>query len=99
MFELGKVGIPMILLGYAYILFVGRLFLPKNESTATTVFSREEKYLSELVIADHSNWIGKEIDGLIFERDFDLELVEVLRAGESLETVGGKENFLPVIFR
>ncbi len=36
MFELGKVGIPMIVLAYAYMLFVGRLFLPKNESTELT---------------------------------------------------------------
>jgi len=93
MFELGKVGVPMVLLAYAYMLLIGRRFLPENESTETTAVSREEKYLSELVIAAGSSWIGKEINKEDFERDYNLELLEILRGGEPLETNGKKESF------
>ena len=30
MFELGQVGLPMVAVGFAYMLFVGRRFLPRN---------------------------------------------------------------------
>jgi di/tricarboxylate transporter len=39
MFELGKVGLPMLMAGYVYILFIGRRFLPhstKRRAGATT---------------------------------------------------------------
>lgn len=97
MFELGKVGIPMALLAYSYMLFVGRRFLPENESTEMTASSRREKYLSELVVTDESAWIGRQIDKQIFERDFSLELLEVLRGGSRIENIeinGSKYNFL-----
>ncbi|MEQ1603412.1 MAG: SLC13 family permease [Pyrinomonadaceae bacterium] len=86
MFELGKVGIPMVIVAYLYMLFVGRLFLPKGDSVDSTDSSPQtEKYLSELVIADESPWIGRQIDKKAFERDFDLELLGVLRNGGSLD--------------
>jgi len=97
MFELGKVGIPMIVLGYAYMLFVGRLFLPKNESTEMTASSRTEMYLSELIITEDSGWIEREISGDTFERDNNLELIEVYRGDRRLEiseTGDAKEKYL-----
>lgn len=95
MFELGKVGIPMIILGYAYMLFVGRLFLPKNESTDMTASSRTEMYLAELLVCDDSRLLGREISRDIFERDYNLELIEVFRAGERLAVARTQESYQP----
>jgi len=84
MFELGKVGLPMVLVGFAYMLFIGRLFLPKNESTETTATDNTEKYLAEFIITEESVWINRKIDSRQTEQDFDIELTEVFRAGTEL---------------
>jgi di/tricarboxylate transporter len=93
MFELGQVGIPMVVLGYAYMLFVGRLFLPKTESTEMTATSRVESYLSEIIIGEDSSWVGRRIDRKVFGRDHDLELLEVVRGDEHLDLARSGEYY------
>jgi di/tricarboxylate transporter len=93
MFELGQVGIPMVVLAYAYMLFIGRQFLPKNESTEMTATSRMESYLAEVIIGGDSSWLGRKIDRDIFARDHDLELLEVFRADERLDIAGSDESY------
>ena len=43
-----------------------------------------ERYLAELIVEPDSSWIGKEVNPEIFERDFDVDLIGVLRAGQAL---------------
>jgi hypothetical protein len=54
LFELGKVGLPMAVIAFAYMFFVGRLFLPKNESTELTATDNTENYLAEFIITEES---------------------------------------------
>src|SRR5687767_6741668 len=84
MFELGKVGLPMLLAGFAYMLFVGRKFLPRTQPGDVLAMQPGEQYLAELIIEPDSSWIGKEINAEHFERDFDVDLIRVLRAGEAV---------------
>ncbi len=84
MFELGKVGLPMLFAGFAYILFVGRKFLPRTQAGDVLAMQLGERYLAELIIEPESPWIGKEVNGEHFERDFDVDLIGVLRAGQAL---------------
>ena len=77
MFELGKVGLPMIVVGYAYMLFVGRLFLPKNESTELTATDKTEDYLAEFIVAEDSPWTNRNIDAKKLADNFDIELTGV----------------------
>src|SRR5574338_1078003 len=84
MFELGKVGIPMLIAGFAYMLFVGRKFLPRTQPGDVLAMQLGERYLAELIVAPDSAWIGKEVNAEYFERDFDVDLIGVLRAGQAL---------------
>ena len=84
MFELGKVGFPMLIAGYAYMLFVGRRFLPRSQAGDVLAMQLGEQYLAELIVEPDSPWAGKQVNGENFERDFDVELVGVLRGGQSL---------------
>lgn len=84
MFELGKVGLPMMLAGFAYMLLVGRLFLPRSGGAAPDTFQTSEGYLAELVVKPGSPWIGREIVRENFQRDYDLELVELVRVGRGV---------------
>ena len=94
MFELGQVGLPMIVVGYAFMLLVGRLFLPKNESTEMSATSKAEEYLSELIVGEDSVWIGREISRTAFERDNDLALLSVFRSGRELNIDTDKPSYL-----
>jgi di/tricarboxylate transporter len=84
MFELGKVGLPMLLAGYAYMIFVGRRFLPRSQPGDVLTMQLGERYLAELVIDPNSSWVGREVNTENFERDFDVDLVGILRGGQAL---------------
>lgn len=84
MFELGKVGLPMLIAGFAYMLFVGRKFLPRTQPGDVLDMQRGERYLAELIVEPDSSWIGREVNVEHFERDFDVDLIGLLRAGQAL---------------
>lgn len=84
MFELGKVGLPMLLAGFAYMLFIGRKFLPRTQPGDVLAMQLGERYLAELIVEADSSWIGKEVNTENFERDFDVHLIGLLRAGQAL---------------
>ena len=84
MFELGKVGVPMVLVGFAYMLFVGRRFLPRTQPGDVLTMQLGERYLSELIVEPDSTWVGKAVNAEHFERDFDVDLIGVLRDGQAL---------------
>jgi di/tricarboxylate transporter len=84
MFELGKVGLPVMLAGLAYMLLVGRWFLPRSGDPEEETFKSDEKYLAELLVKPGSSWIGREVNRENFERDYDLELLGLDRAGRQV---------------
>ena len=85
MFELAKVGLPMLAGGFGYILLVGRWFLPRDESSKSETLVPTGYYLAELVISPDSLWIGREGRRDLFARDFDLTLRAVIRDGQVMD--------------
>ena len=90
MFELGKVGLPMLIVGYAYMLLVGRRFLPQSKPGEVLGLQLSEHYLAEVIAQIETPLTGREINSENFERDFDVELVGVIRGGQtiSIDTEG-----------
>jgi di/tricarboxylate transporter len=84
MFELGKVGLPMMVVGYAYMLLIGRWFLPHNQPDNEFSLQLEGNYLAEFIVMPGSIWIGKVISAESFKRDNDVELVGLMRGGQVL---------------
>lgn len=95
MFELGKVGIPMLVAGFAYMLFVGRKFLPRTQPGDVLAMQLGELYLAELIVEPDSSWTGKVVNAEHFERDFDVDLIGVLRAGQALPIADPNLLFAP----
>ncbi|HEU4766177.1 MAG TPA: SLC13 family permease [Pyrinomonadaceae bacterium] len=95
MFELGKVGFPMLVAGFAYMLFVGRKFLPRTQPDDVLTMQPGERYLAELIVEPDSSWIGTEVNAAHFERDFDVDLIGVLRAGQTLPAGDGDRVLAP----
>ncbi len=84
MFELGKVGLPMLLAGFTYMLFVGRKFLPRTQPGDVLAMQLGERYIAELIVEPGSSWTGREVNAQHFERDYDVDLIGVLRGGQAL---------------
>jgi len=84
MFELGKVGLPMLIAGYAYILFFGRRFLPHSQPNDVLAPQLGERYVAEVIVQPDSSWNGREVNAELLERDFDVDLIGLMRAGQSV---------------
>lgn len=95
MFELGKVGLPMLLAGSAYILLIGRRFLPHTQPSQVLAPELDERYVAEVIVQPDSSWYGREVNAEVLERDFDVELVGLVRAGQSVPFDGPGLVFAP----
>jgi di/tricarboxylate transporter len=84
MFELGKIGLPMMIAGFTYILFIGRWFLPRNRADQTAPWEDSANYLSEIVVSADSPWIDREVRADSFKRDYEVELLELVREGKPI---------------
>ncbi|MBC2594102.1 SLC13 family permease [Ruficoccus amylovorans] len=85
MFELALVGIPLMVLGTAYLAFFGKKILPVRE-TLTAILSEEERkeYITEAYVKQ-----GTELDGQSFsesglKRTRGIRLLEIIRDGVAL---------------
>ncbi len=92
MFELGKVGLPMVVVSYAYMLLIGRFFLPRSQADKQTALQIDGEYLAELLVSPKSALSGREIVEAHFPRDFDVELVGMMRKGQVIDYAAGNQS-------
>ncbi len=83
MFELTAVGLPILVIGIAYMYLVGRRLIPDRESpeALTDEFSLQS-YLTEILILKGSPLAGKTLAESGLGRDLDLTIVRVMRGPE-----------------
>lgn len=82
MFELGRLGLPLLVMGTLYLFAFGKRFLPVRE-TLSSILSEEERreYITEAYIKAGSPLIGqKEKDSLISSQP-DVRVLEIIRDG------------------
>ncbi len=80
MFEMTLVGIPIVLVGLAYMFFIGRHLMPEREGTEEPFEEFGiERYLTELLILPDSPLIGKTLGESGLGRDLDLTVLRVVR--------------------
>lgn len=78
-FDFAAVGLPMVVIGIAYILFFGQKMLPDNKNIIDDLPELQRKYLVEGRISRGSNLIGKTIDEAGLRNLKGLFLYEILR--------------------
>lgn len=80
MFELAPVGIPIALVGLAYVFFIGRRLIPDRSKPGDLLGEFGMRpYLSEMVVLPSSTFIGKTLEDAAFRRDMDLNIVQIVR--------------------
>jgi di/tricarboxylate transporter len=85
MFDFIYVGVPMILIGFLYILFIGQRLLPDRKPPAPEDLSGGRKYFIEARIRSGSYLIGKEIGKTNLRNMKGLVLVEIIRETYSIQ--------------
>ena len=80
MFELGAVGLPLMLVGTAYLVLIGYRFLPSRE-TLTSMLSEQDRkeYILEVFVKRGSSLIDKTINDSGLLKGSGLRVLEILR--------------------
>lgn len=80
MFELAPVGVPIALVGLAYMFFIGRRLIPDRAPTEGLLEQFDVRpYITEVLVLEDSPLIGKTLADANLGRDLDLEVMRVLR--------------------
>jgi di/tricarboxylate transporter len=80
MFELSALGVPIALLGIAFLMFAAPRFMPSLLNPTCEIESSEHRrYLAELAIPRGSNLIGQEPGQVFAEQYPNLEVIELIR--------------------
>ncbi len=80
MFELTPVGLPLALIGLAYMLFIGQHLIPVRDGDANDdeTFGIRP-YLAEIVLLPESALVGKTLSEAALGEDMDLAVLRVVR--------------------
>lgn len=80
MFELSKLGVPLLVIGALYLLFVGIRIIP-NRQSLTAILSEEERreFLTEAYVGSSSPLIGKSIKDSGLQRQRGVRILELIR--------------------
>lgn len=94
MFELARVGLPLLFLGTVYLLLVGHRRLPVRE-TLTSILSEEERkeYFTEAFIRSNSPLIGQSFKSSKLQKAKGIRLLEIIRNGVA---IAGKVEETPL---
>lgn len=85
MFELTRVGVPIVAIGLIYMLLVGLRLLPTREgSDSLTEQYHVRQYMSEVVVLENSPLIGKELSESPLSNELDLTVVGIMRNGKRI---------------
>jgi di/tricarboxylate transporter len=80
MFEITPMGLVIVVVGMAYMMFIGRRLLPEHKDVSLTANYAMREYMSEIIVLPNSPLIGQK------SYDSDLNVLEfrilkIVRAG------------------
>ena len=87
LFQFTKLGILTFLVGLAYLAFIAPRLLPKRKNLASDLVSEDyglEDYVTEVIVNSNSKLIGKTLRSAQLRRDFQVDVLEIIRDGERL---------------
>ena len=84
-FELSSIGVPLLFISLIYLVLFAKKLLPSRE-TLSSILSPEErqKYITEAYISKDSTLVGKTLAESGLLKSKDLQLLEVVRKGISM---------------
>ncbi len=95
LFDFSTVGIPMIILGFLYMLYVGDKLLPERKDVMEDFSRHSREYLVETRVKTNSSIIGKSIEDAGLRNLKGLYLAEIRRKLYSINAVSPEEVIEP----
>jgi di/tricarboxylate transporter len=85
MFELAPVGIPILVVGLAYMYFIGMRLIPDRVTTEKAYDQiSSDPYLTEIRLDETSTLIGKSLNQTRLGRDWDMTVLRVTRGDNQI---------------
>jgi di/tricarboxylate transporter len=78
-FELTPVGVPIAVVGFVYMYFLGRHLIPERQRPSRDQQLGNRIYLTEVVIPSNSTFVGKTLAESGLGRDLDLRIIWLVR--------------------
>jgi len=85
-FEIAKVGVPSAIIMYCIIFILSRWLLP-DRSSAIEQMGKPKEYTTEMIVNPQSNLIGKTIVEAGLSEENEINLIEIIRAGEAMPAI------------
>ena len=84
MFEFTQLGVVVLLTGVVYMATIGRLLLPERLKVGDELVEEFEmtEYLTEVVVRENSELVGKTVGQSLLELDVDVDIVQLDRGGQ-----------------
>ncbi len=92
MFEFAPLGIIITLLSITYMLLIGRHLLPSNRSATVSQLNQVKAYVSDILIKQDSNYVGKSLLDSRLEADFHLRIRSLMR--EQLKITAPRKSII-----
>ncbi len=86
-FDFAVAGLPMILLGYAYLMVFGEKILPANPDFTSPYTGEKRQYLIEARVRDKSHLIHKTIEETQLLKQEGIDLLEISRRGHTISEI------------
>ena len=87
MFELTKIGFPLMILGILFLVFFGKKLLPEREALSKILADIDRKeFVTEALVIKSSPMIGQMVKEATISKISGVRLLEVVRLGNSLST-------------
>ncbi len=91
-FDFAWVGVPMIFIGFIYLLLFSRKLLPDRGNALNTLSEKTRQYLVTTRIKSNSSLAGKTIQGAGLRNLKGLYLAEIIRGQEEIKPVHPNER-------
>ncbi len=86
-FDFAIVGVPMAIVGFLYMFFIGHRLLPSKYIAERNLRENTREYVVEVQITSNSDLIGKTIEEANLHNLRGLFLVEIIRNGQEIAAV------------
>ncbi|MDD4269831.1 MAG: SLC13 family permease [Pirellulales bacterium] len=92
LFELSRIGIPYAIVGFVFLLTIGRWLLPERKEFLEQLGESRREYLAEMLVQPNCRLVGESVAEAGLRQLPGLYLIEIDRDGKILAPVGPDET-------
>jgi di/tricarboxylate transporter len=84
MFDFAHIGLIVFVVGFVYVLLIGRHLLPERRAEGIKETYHVKEYMAEVIIPEDSSLVNVSISESRLSDDYDLQIIQIRRKGERL---------------